>query len=83
MYDVNDDIIQEIHFGVKSKAPPIQPGNLTDLVNPSISVPGPKVGGEEEKGVKTILNVVILMKKIYSLELISKQFQNTVDFPTW
>lgn len=42
MYDVNDDVIQEIHYGAKSKAPPTQPGNLTDLVNPSINVPGPK-----------------------------------------
>lgn len=85
MYDVNDDVIQEIHFGVKSKAPPTQPGNLTDLVNPSISVPGPKVGGEEEKGVKTILNVVILMKKIYSLELISKnsRFSHLVTVLFW
>lgn len=63
MYDVNDDVIQEIHYGAKSKAPPTQPGNHTDLVNPSINVPGPKVGGEEKKGVKTILNIVIFILK--------------------
>ncbi|XP_022329612.2 activating signal cointegrator 1-like [Crassostrea virginica] len=43
MYDVNDEVIQEIHFGAKPKSGPMQPDeNLSDLVNPSIGKPGPK-----------------------------------------
>lgn len=63
MYDVNDDVIQEIYYGVKLKVFFIQLGNYIDLVNFSINVLGLKVGGEEQKGVKIILNVVILIKK--------------------
>lgn len=63
MYDVNDDVIQEIYYGVKLKVFFIQLGNFIDLVNFSINVLGLKVGGEEQKGVKIILNVVILIKK--------------------
>lgn len=63
MYDVNDDVIQEIYYGVKLKVFFIQLENFIDLVNFSINVLGLKVGGEEQKGVKIILNVVILIKK--------------------
>ncbi|XP_062618725.1 activating signal cointegrator 1-like [Saccostrea cucullata] len=42
MYDVNDDVIQEIHFGVKKKVPPPSQEDLPDLVNPTINVPCPK-----------------------------------------
>lgn len=68
MYDVNDDVIQEIYYGVKLKVFFIQLGNFIDLVNFSINVLGLKVGGEEQKGVKIILNVVILIKKVYFLK---------------
>lgn len=43
MYDVNDDVIQEIYFGAKPKVNSSQQENLADLVNPSICVPSPKV----------------------------------------
>jgi hypothetical protein len=43
MYDVNDDVIQEIYFGAKPKINSSQQEDLADLVNPSISVPSPKV----------------------------------------
>ena len=39
MYDVNDEVIQEIHFGARPDE------NLSDLVNPSIGKAGPKVWG--------------------------------------
>lgn len=65
MYDVNDDVIQEIYYGVKLKVFFIQVGNYIDLVNFSINVLGLKVGGEEQKGVKIILNIVIFILKIY------------------
>lgn len=68
MYDVNDVVIQEIYYGVKLKVFFIQLGNYIDLVNFSINVLGLKVGGEEQKGVKIILNVVILIKKVYFLK---------------
>ncbi|XP_048733687.2 activating signal cointegrator 1-like [Ostrea edulis] len=42
MYDVNDDVIQEIYFGAKPKVNSSQQENLADLVNPSICVPSPK-----------------------------------------
>lgn len=46
MYDVNDEVIQEIHFGARPKSGPTQPDEkLSDLVNPSIGKPGPKVWG--------------------------------------
>lgn len=63
MYDVNDDVIQEIYYGVKLKVFFIQLGNYIDLVNFSINVLGLKVGGEEQKGVKIILNIVIFILK--------------------
>lgn len=63
MYDVNDDVIQEIYYGVKLKVFFIQLGNFIDLVNFSINVLGLKVGGEEQKGVKIILNIVIFILK--------------------
>lgn len=63
MYDVNDDVIQEIYYGVKLKVFFIQLGNFIDLVNFSINVLGLKVGGEEQKGVKIILNIVIFIFK--------------------
>lgn len=65
MYDVNDDVIQEIYYGVKLKVFFIQLGNYIDLVNFSINVLGLKVGGEEQKRVKIILNIVIFILKIY------------------
>lgn len=63
MYDVNDDVIQEIYYGVKLKVFFIQLGNFIDLVNFSINVLGLKVGGEEQKGVKIILDIVIFILK--------------------
>lgn len=63
MYDVNDDVIQEIYYGVKLKVFFIQLGNFIDLVNFSINVLGLKVGVEEQKGVKIILNIVIFILK--------------------
>lgn len=63
MYDVNDDVIQEIYYGVKLKVFFIQLGNYIDLVNFGINVLGLKVGGEEKKGVKIILNIVIFIFK--------------------
>lgn len=55
MYDVNDDVIQEIYYGVKLKVFFIWLGNFIDLVNFSINVLGLKVGGEEQKGVKLFI----------------------------
>ena len=43
MYDVSDDVIQEIHFGAKPKHIRKQEENLNDLVNPTIPVDAPKV----------------------------------------
>lgn len=63
MYDVNDDVIQEIYYGVKLKVFFIQLGNFIDIVNFSINVLGLKVGVEEQKGVKIILNIVIFILK--------------------
>ncbi|KAK3098710.1 hypothetical protein FSP39_022297 [Pinctada imbricata] len=42
MYDVSDDVIQEIHFGAKPKHVRQQEDDLRDLVNPTIPVDAPK-----------------------------------------
>ena len=49
MYDVNDDVIQRVHFGARPKAPVSSSAKVSNdgsdyLVNPNIVTQAPKVG---------------------------------------
>lgn len=68
MYDVNDDIVQQVHYGAKPKTKEFVHKEddfemLTGLVNPSITQHAPQYIGDESGGKSSPVNATVDKKK--------------------